>query len=563
MPGISRSSGGFTLAGWAESADIVFKNGTVFDPFTCEWLDEDFAVKDGRVIGNGHEYRGREEVDLKSAPVVPGFIDAHVHIESSLLTPHEYARLVMQSGTTTVIADPHEIANVCGTSGIEYMLRANQEIPLDLFITLPSCVPATPLDECREALTADRLRPFIGRPGVVGLGEMMNLPGVVGGDPGVLEKITLTDIRDGHAPFVSGTLLDRYIAAGLQSDHETVLLSEGREKLQKGMFLFIREGSTERNLRTLIPLVNACTSPRCCFCTDDRHADMLAGSGHIDDCIRKAVAEGCEPELAFRMATLSPSERFRLSDRGALSPGRVADFCILEDIAGCRVSRTYKNGELVSPGGFKPPSVSLPDWPFETRVPAPGEIEISGSGTARVVRIQEGQIATKAAYLEVPEGGIPDTGRDILKLVVLSRYHRGKTGIGLVQGMGLKKGAIASSVSHDSHNVIAAGTNDPDILAAIQAVVRNKGGMAICEGQNQTCLPLQVGGLMSELPYEKVNELLSALHRMAKECGAIPDPFMYLSFLALSVIPELRVTTLGVFDVNAFSPVPLFVRDTG
>lgn len=547
---------------WEESADIIFKNGIVFNPYTCEWLNEDFAVRNGIFIGTGPGYSGKEEVDLKSSYVCPGFIDAHVHIESSLLTPYEYARLVMQHGTTTVVADPHEIANVCGTAGIEYILQAHENQPLDIMVMLPSCVAATPIDECAITLTADLLLPFMNRDGVLGLGEMMNVPGVLSEEPLVMEKLILTSIRDGHAPFLTGTMLDQYIATGLQSDHETTVKSEGKEKLQKGMFLFIREGSTERNLHTLIPLVNACSSSRCSFCTDDRHADMLVTSGHIDDCIRKAIGEGCEPELAYRMATLSPADRFRLYDRGAISAGRIADFCVIDDIKKCNVHATYKNGRLVLPEHFRNEKThTLKNWPFHAKIPSQEEIRITGSGTARVVKIQEGQIGTKAEYIQLSCDEIPDLKRDILKIVVVSRYYPENIGVGLVRGLGLTSGAMASSVSHDSHNIIAVGTSDNEIISAIAMVVKNKGAMVALNGKEEICLPLSLAGLMSELPYENVHKGLESIHHLTKACGAIKDPFMYLSFLALSVIPELRVTTKGVFDVNIFSNVPLFMDE--
>lgn len=550
------------MARWEESADIIFKNGIIFNPYTCEWVNEDFAVRDGIIIGTGPGYSGKEEIDLKSAYVSPGFIDAHVHIESSLLTPYEYARLVMEHGTTTVIADPHEIGNVCGTAGIEYMLQAHRQQPLDILIMLPSCVPATPFDECSTALTADLLRPFIGQEGVLGLGEMMNVPGVLSHDPLVMDKIALTPIRDGHAPYLTGPMLDQYIATGLQSDHETCVINEGVEKIQKGIFLFIREGSTERNLHTLIPLVNACSSSRCSFCTDDRHADMLVTSGHIDDCIRKAIGEGCEPELAYRMATLSPAERFRLYDRGAISPGRIADFCVIDDIKKCTIQTTYKNGKLVLPEHFRIEKThSLKNCPFHAKTPSPEDIRITGSGTARVVRIQEGQIGTKAEYIQLSSEDIPDLKRDILKIVVVSRYYPDNIGVGLVQGLGLTRGAMASSVSHDSHNIIAVGTSDSEIISAIASVVKNKGAIVARDGNEEVCLPLSLAGLMSELPYENVHNSLERIHDLTTACGAIRDPFMYLSFLALSVIPELRVTTRGVFDVNLFSNVPIFIDE--
>jgi adenine deaminase len=546
------------MSSYEESADIVFQNGIVFNPFTCEWLREDFAVRDGIIIGTGAGYQGRKEVDLRSSYVVPGFIDAHVHIESSLLSPYEYARLVMQNGTTTVIADPHEIANVCGTAGIDYMIQAHRSLPLDILIMLPSCVPATPLDECAADLTADVLSPYIGQDGVLGLGEMMNVPGVLAHDTVVWEKIALTPIRDGHAPYLTGSMLDEYIASGLQSDHETCVLEEGREKLQKGMYLYMREGSTERNLKTLIPLATPCTSSGCCFCTDDRHADMLVTSGHIDDCIRKAIEYGCEPEIAYKMASFSAAERFRLDDRGALSPGRIADFCIISDLNSCTVKATFKKGTKISPDQWKPVRTDIAQCPFHARIPSVQEIQIKGTGTARVIRIQEGQIGTTAEYIQVSGEDIPDIKRDILKAVVVSRYHPEDIGVGLVRGFGLTKGAIASSISHDSHNIIAIGTSDDEILKALSTVIQHKGAMVARGGTRECCLPLPIAGLMSELPYENVHTQLTNLHSITDACGAITDPFMYLSFLALTVIPEIRVTTKGVFDVNRFSHVPIF-----
>jgi len=549
-------------SGYEKSADIVFKNGVIFNPYTCEWLREDFAVRDGVILGTGPGYHGKKEIDLKSSYVTPGFIDAHVHIESSLLTPYEYARLVMQHGTTTVIADPHEISNVCGTAGIDYMLNAHGKQPLDILIMLPSCVPATPLDECAMTLTAESLRPFICRDGVIGLGEMMNVPGVLSHDPEVMEKLSLIPIRDGHAPSLTGHALDNYIFSGMQSDHESVILDEGREKLQKGMFLFIREGSTERNLKTLIPLVNACTAARCCFCTDDRHADMLFTDGHIDDCIRKSIDAGCEPEIALRMATLSPADRFGLFDRGAISPGRIADFCILKDPGRCIVERTYKKGNLVAADQVKPVQSELGgECPFNAKIPSLEDIRIAGSGKARVIRIQEGQIGTRTEYIQLSADDIPDIKRDILKTVVVSRYHPGKPGVGLVSGFGLKQGAIAASVSHDSHNIIAVGTSDDDILKVISKVIRHKGAMAARNDTGEASLPLSVAGLMSELPYEKVHDELFKLHKVTQSSGAVREPFMYLSFLALTVIPEIRITTKGMFDVNTFSHVSIFCEE--
>jgi len=511
-------------------------------------------VKDGCVVGLG-EYEGEQEYDFSGAYVVPGLIDAHVHIESSLLAPAEYARLVLSHGTTTVIADPHEIANVCGAPGIEYMLAEGARTPLDILVMLPSSVPATPLDAGGAVLTSADLARFRGREGVIGLAEVMNVPGVLAGDEDLRAKMDLFGVIDGHAPFLSGKDLNAYIYAGAGSDHECTTLAEAREKLLRGMYIMVREGSTEKNLRDLLPLVDACTAPRCCFATDDRHADMLAGEGHIDDCIRKAVASGLKVELALRMATLSAAERFGLHDRGALVPGRLADFCVV-DPDRFRVLRTFKRGvEVVDPGYQEP---ACPTAPLHARVPEPRDIRLAGRGEARVIGIVPCQITTRLLRCPVDAAEIPDTGRDILKVVVTDRYRASGSGVGLVHGFHLQEGAIAGSVSHDSHNIVAVGVGDADIARAVGEVVRLGGGLAVVSGSGVTTLPLECAGLMSALPYDEVVRRLAALEEHARRLGAIENPFMYLSFLALTVIPEVRVTERGVFDVGAFADVPLF-----
>jgi adenine deaminase len=538
-----------------EQAGAVFSGGILFNPFDCSWEETSFAVTKGVITGLG-EYRGRETHDLRGARVVPGLIDAHVHLESSLLVPAEYARAVLPHGTTTVVADPHEIANVAGVQGIEYILAGAGRTPLDIFVMLPSCVPSTPLDPGGATLSAADLRQFLGRDRILGLGEMMNVPGVLSGDARVREKLSLCRIRDGHAPGLSGKPLDAYILAGLQSDHECTALAEAREKLRRGMFIMIREGSTERNLGELLPLVTPCTVPRCSLATDDRHADLLAGAGHIDDCIRRAVELGLDPALALRMATLSPCERFDLQDRGALSPGRLADFCILEEGREFRVKRTYKRGVPAGEIPYRKPAVFR--TPFRVTLPGPDSLRIRGSGEARVIGLVPGQIATR--HLTCPARGeeIPDTSRDLLKIVACDRYGRGETGVGLVHGFGLRSGAIASSVSHDAHNIIAAGVSDREILQAIREVTAADGGMVAVAGDAVTALPLECAGLMSARPYEEVVAALARLDRVVASLGGIPHAFMHLSFLALPVIPELRITPRGLFDAAAFRHVDLF-----
>ncbi len=536
-------------------ADILFTNALLLHVYTGEWEKTAFSVTGGVITGIGERPAARR-VDLGGAAVVPGFIDAHVHIESSLLPPETYGSVVLAHGTTTVFADPHEIANTCAVPGLEYMFAGADRTELDIFYLLPSCVPATPLDESVAVLDADALRPFSHHPRIAGLGEMMNVPGVLSRDPEVLKKLGLYPIRDGHAPLLSGPDLQAYIAAGIQSDHETIFPDEAREKLRLGMFLYIREGSAERNLRDLIPVVTRETACRCSFCTDDRHVDMLFSEGHIDDCIRNAIQAGCEPELAYRMASLSPAERFGILDRGALVPGKIADFCVLDDIAGCRVRQTYKRGNPVLLVQAQSPEPIT--YPFRSRVPGEDEIRIPGEGLARVLGITEGQIATRSLIMPVVGEELGDTERDLLKVVVASRYHDDHVGIGIVHGLHIETGAIAGSIAHDSHHVIATGADDDSIRAVMRDVIVHRGGMACTDGEILTSLPLPIAGLMSDLPAEKVCGKLGDLKVATERTGAIDDAFMYLSFLSLTVIPEIRITPSGVFDAIRFAHVPLF-----
>ncbi len=544
-----------------KKADIAFHNAVVFNPVTGSWEETGFAVADGIIIGTGR-YRAEKEVDLSGARVIPGLIDSHVHIESSLLSPPEYARLVSRHGTTTVIADPHEIANTCGSAGIDYMIAASESLPVDIFFLFPSCVPATPLDESAEVLSRSRMEPYVSHPRVIGLGEMMNVPGVLTGDPEVMEKLTLWDTRDGHAPGLTGMDLNAYLCAGIQSDHETTDLAEGREKLEKGMFLYLREGSTEKNVRTLVPLVTPFSVGRTSFCTDDRHVDTLMQDGHIDDCIRRAIAAGLEPELAIRVGTLSAAERFRLTDRGALLPGRRADFCIMDESDTFAVKQVYKDGFLVGDALFSLKPVSIPHYPFRKTIPSLQDLMIHGHGMARVIEIVVDQIITKEVFCPVKSESIPDLSRDILKVAIASRYHETKVGIGYVSGFSIKHGAIASSISHDSHHIIAVGTSDHLIRDAMAEVIRHRGAMtALIDGKVQT-LPLPIAGLMADRSYQEVCEDLARFSVVLEEMGSIPNPFMYLSFLALTVIPEIRITPDGLFDVIKRVYVPVFENKT-
>ena len=537
-------------------ADTVYTGASIFNPFTLSWEEGNLAVKDGRVLGIG-EYTGRKTIPLSGGYIVPGLIDAHVHIESSLLAPREYARLVSLCGTTTVIADPHEIANVAGLNGIRFMLGERVGADIEILYMLPSCVPATPADAGGAVLEASALRKFVGMEGILGLGEMMNVPGVLAGSEKIAQKIALTEIRDGHAPLLEGKDLNAYILAGLQSDHEATGIEEAREKLQRGMYLYLREGSTERSVADLVPAVTTATVARCCFATDDRHADTLMDEGHIDHCIRKAIESGLAPELALRMATLSAADRFGLNDRGALSPGRRADFCVVNSPEEFVVKKVFRAGIEI------PKTLSTPPAPirssFHGKPPSPAEMKIQENGRARVIGLVPGQIVTETLLFDVDFRNIPDFDRDILKVVVCNRYRKKPCGLGLVHGFGFRTGAIASSISHDAHNVIAAGTSDKEIREAAAEVFRLKGAMVAVVGETKAVLPLGCGGLMSDLPYPEVVHHLRLLREVTTErMEGIEDPFMYLSFLALTVIPSLRITDRGMFDAAAFRDVPLF-----
>jgi len=536
--------------------DLLLRNACIFNPFLGTWEETDLAIHAGCVIGPG-TYRADRTIDLRGSRVVPGLIDAHVHIESSLLAPFEFARVVAAHGTTTVVADPHEIANVLGAAGLEYMLSCRSFLPIDLLLMLPSCVPATPDDRGGAVLDAEALLRFAGREGVLGLGEVMNVPGLLGRDPDLVAKIAGFKLVDGHAPGVEGASLNAYVLMGVQSDHESTTLPEGRERLARGMYLFVREGSTERNLRALLPSWVPATVPRMAFCTDDRHADLLVREGSIDDCIRQAVDAGLELELALRMATLSAAERFGLNDRGALTPGRRADLCILAPGAEFRVDRTFVAGLEVVDRGPVPGSVSVPRRPMHCRVPTVEELGMRVDGTVRVIELVPGQIRTRAVDLPLEDCTFPDPSADLLVAAVCDAYRGTGHGTGIVRGFGLRSGAIAGSVAHDAHQVVAVGAEPAAIVAAIGAVTSAGGGLAVAGEGELTLLPLPVAGLMSDRPFEEVVERLDRLQAHASRLGACEGAFMHLSFLALTVIPERRLTERGVFDSTVRADVPL------
>lgn len=527
----------------------IFENTLLFNPVTCDWMPASFSVEDGRIvqIGNPNSLIGENRIDVKGARVIPGLIDAHVHIESSLLTPHEFGRVSVSHGVTTVIADPHEIANVAGVAGIDYMLQDAEASPADIFFMVPSGVPATPMDVGGAVVTADNLAKYQNNPKVLGLGEMMNLPGVIAGDAEVKKKLALFKHVDGHAPGVTGETLQKYVAAGIKTDHESFTVEEGREKLQSGMFLLLREGDAAKNVKTLTPLVTAETSSRCAFCTDDRHVDSLVTDGSIDNCIRVAQRAGMPLELALRLATLSAAECFGLSDRGLLAPGRIADFCILDDGDVFSVKTVYRRGQEYCMESAQKTAKNPPSPPFVCKVPEKSDLELP-KGDLRVIGTIPGEILTNALHL--PQD-------DVQKIVSVDRYRGTGFGVGLIAGLSLKQGAFATSVSHDAHNIIAAGATDEELIAAIDAVIAAGGGMCVVYQGETHLFPLPVCGLMTDKSFEQANEDMASLQKAIAATGAQSTAFVTLSFMGLTVIPHLKITPRGLFDGDAFSDVTI------
>ena len=555
-------------------ADLLLKGGRIIDVFSGEIVTGDIAVKGGTIVGIG-PYRARQSVALEGRIVSPGFIDAHVHIESAMTGITGFARAVVAHGTTTVIADPHEIANVLGVEGIRYMLAASEGQPVNVFFMLPSCVPATDMETAGARLMADDLQPFMKEDRILGLAEMMNYPGVLGADPEVLRKIALAaDAHkpvDGHAPGLTGIDLNAYLATGIASDHECTTLAEAREKLQAGMHIMIREGTAAKNLAALLPLVNPHTCRRMMWCTDDRQAHDLLTEGHIDFIVRSAVGRGLDPVVAVQMATLNPAEYFGLRHLGAVAPGRQADLLVIDDLNDLKVGRVYSRGRLVAVDGRVVDDIEISrpiEAPPAMRVP-PGALDFSIAATGqrvRVIEIVPGQIITRSIVAEarIEDGqAVSDPSRDLLKIAVVDRHSgTGRIAAAFVKGLGLKRGAIASSVAHDAHNIIVTGVDDRDMSAAVEKVVKMAGGLAVVsDGRLLAELALPIAGLMSEAPLAEVAGGLDRLIAAAHSLGSpLNDPFMTLSFLALPVIPALKLTDQGLVDVEKFQIVPLFVE---
>ncbi|HNS52490.1 MAG TPA: adenine deaminase [Anaerolineae bacterium] len=549
--------------------DLLLANARLVNVLSGEVHPADVAIHAGRVVGFG-PYRARQVVDLGGRYLCPGFIDAHVHLESSMVQPAEFARAVMPHGTTSVVCDPHEIANVLGVDGVLYILKASRRLYLSVYVMAPSCVPATAMETSGAEVTASNIARLLRSRRVLGLAEVMNYPGVLYRVPEVLAKLGAAAGRpvDGHAPGLSGRDLNAYVAAGIRSDHECTGLEEAREKLRLGMHIFAREGTTARNLEALLPLVTPANARYCHFCTDDRHPDTLLAEGHIDDLVRKAIAWGLDPLFAVQMATLNTARYFGLRTKGAVAPGYDADLLVLDDLESVRVAQVYAAGQRVAEDGYYLPVAAGSRPPLRQSIHVDAQAVSfaipAGEGPARVIGVIPGQIVTEHLRIQPSARDglvVADPERDILKMAVVERHQgTGNVGLGLVKGVGLRRGAIASSVAHDSHNLIVIGASDADMRAAIAAVARMGGGqVAVADGQLHAACPLPIAGLISDRPLEEVSSQGAALTQAAHDLGCtLPDPLMTMSFLALPVIPALKLTDRGLVDVARFDFVPLF-----
>jgi len=559
-------------------ADLLLKGGQIVNVFSGEVHEANIAIADGRIVGVGGGFSAggftaNETIDVTGKVIAPGFLDAHVHIESSMVPPPEFARAVVPRGTTTVITDPHEIGNVLGLDGIRYMFDAAKYNPLSMFVMLPSCVPATDMETSGATLRSYDIEPFKDNPWVLGLAEMMNYPGTIDGDPEVLAKIRLfkDKIIDGHAPGLTGLPLNAYVAAGIRSDHECTTVAEAREKLRLGMTIFIREGTTAHNLDALLPLITPATSPRICWCTDDREPADLLDQGGIDYVIRRAIRQGIDPVTAIQIGTINPASYYGLHDRGAITPGRRADLVVLDNLRNVTTKMVLRGGAVVAQDGQLLP-FEKPKRPARVRGSMnvnwdkiSFRIEAKGR-RANIIGVMPDQIVTEHLVEELTiENGeaVQDPGLDLLKIAVIDRHaNTGAHTVGFVKGVGLRQGAIASSIAHDHHNLVVIGADDVSMMTAARAIAKTGGGLSVANKETVMAqVPLPIAGLMSDQPIETVRAQMDEALNAAHNLGALlHDPFMAMSFLALAVIPALKITDQGLVDVTKFQKVPLFVE---
>jgi len=556
-------------------SDVLITGGRVINVFSGEIESVDIAISGGRIAGLGPGYQAKERIDAEGAFIAPGFIDAHVHIESSLCTPAQFAVAVVPRGVTTVVTDPHEIANVAGAEGVRFMAANAKGLPLNLIIMAPSCVPATDMASGGGVIAVDDLMKLREQGIAHGLAEVMNYPAVSGGDAAMLAKIATMSGRpvDGHCPSVTGKSLNAYVAAGVGSDHESTTVQEAKEKLSRGLYVLVREATNARNFSTMLPMINSANSRRICFCTDDRTSCDLLETGSIDYMLRSAIAAGIDPIDAIRMATLNPAEWFGLSDNGAIGPGRWADLVMFDDLNQPRARMVFSRGVLAGrDGAMVKTAVTRPATAGANSL---GKCDVAWdrvrlelpakSDRIRVIGSHPDQLTTENRVLRAKITGgraVSDIGGDVLKMAVIERHRRsGNMGVGFIQGFGLKRGAMAGTVAHDHHNLVAIGCDDDSMLAAAHAAAKDGGGLAVAVGENIVArLPLPIGGLMSDAPIEKVSAGYRRLVDAARELGSpLNDPFMAMSFMALEVIPSLKLTDHGLIDVEKFQVVDLFV----
>ncbi len=553
-------------------ADLALRNAMLVNVWSGEIYPTDIIIHNERIVALGSGYQAKQEIDLTGRYLCPGFIDAHVHIESSLCTPPEFARAVVPHGVTSVVTDPHEIANVWGMQGIQFMLERAKDGPLSVFVNAPSCVPATSMETSGARLEADDLAPLLENPWVTGLAEVMNYPGVVFGDEGMLDKLERFQSKpmDGHCPALTGKQLNAYVSSGIGSEHECTTVEEALEKLRLGLTIFIREGTTTRNLLPLLPLITPQNHTRICFCTDDRQPNSLMDEGSIDFMIRTAIAHGVDPVMAIRMGTLNTAQYFRLYDYGVISPGKWADMIVFSDLQNLQPKMVFRRGQLVAQDGKMiaqkptlrpiqlPKSVNVDLAHLDFRIPATStQTRVIGAIGDQVVT---GNLIKDASVIN--GHAVSDTNRDILKMIVVERHHaNGNIGKAFINGFGLKHGALAGTVAHDHHNLVIIGVDEVSIRRAIEAVIEIGGGLVAVNGENVLgTLPLPVAGLMTELPLEQVRQEYDGMIAHAQSLGsALPDPFMTMSFMALEVIPSLKLTDVGLVDVEQFKVVDLFV----
>jgi len=574
---VSMLSKRISVAAGNEPADCVIKNGKIVDVFTGEIYEADVAISDGYFAGIG-SYQGKTTIDATGKYISPSFIDGHVHIESTMICPGEFAKVQLLHGVTTVVTDPHEIANVSGSAGIDFMLETTEGIPLDVYFMLPSCVPATSFEHSGAVLESEDLRPFYQHPRVLGLAEVMNYPAVLNGDPSMLDKLTDAHLAnkkiDGHAAGLTENQLNVYTAAGIRTDHECTTAEEARARLRKGMYLMLREGTAAKDVRNLLPAVTSRNAHRCLFVTDDRHLDDILQEGSIDHNVRLSIKDGISAAMAIQMATLNAAECFGLKEYGAIAGGYKADFLLLTDLKNIEIDSVYKNGILVMEKGklVNSPELPLPSSVnqlfdsvhFPPITVADLQIPLTGN-TANIITIIPNSLLTIHDLAEVTrdEQGhfLPSTELDLLKIAVVERHHNtGQIGLGIVKGLGLTSGAIATTVSHDSHNLMIAGVNDSDMLIASKEIKNMQGGLVVVnEGKVIASLDLPVAGLMSTQGYEEVYTSLEELNAALQTLGASQhfNPFLTLAFLALPVIPELKLTVQGLFSVSSFQHIPV------